>query len=234
MARFAKSFLIDSDSKRLADWLSAAELNYYGQLRSAGRQQDWLCGRYAAKELVSKYLIEIKIQTVERREIEIFSDPDDGPRVALAGRHMSEICLSISHSAGTGFAGLTISEKEGRIGVDVQKIRKPHPKLHERILTLNEYAQLQQKHFDNSNNFDEGLILLWSLKESAYKALQPVFKVAKAQLEVYLDPSSMSAEIAVIQKNQRGLLHAEYERVGNFYYTHAIAAPHVVKNLTQD
>ncbi len=214
----------------LEEWLSIQERQTFSGLMKEQRQQNWLCGRYAAKQLVQRYLQAHSNKKIRLSEIEIHSGRHGEPLVMIGDRALREICVSISHDHRNGFAGLTQIREEGLIGVDVQKIRAVHKKLSARIFSESEFAGLRER-FPQA--LDERVILCWSLKEAGYKCLRPLMKITKPQLRIRLDSDGKSAQIFVEAFNKKPL-EANYGLIEESYYSCAIAAPALLAELAHD
>lgn len=159
---------------RLSEWLTGEELRLFGRLRSPRRQQDWLAGRLAAKELVgTKHALPL-------REIEILSDADGAPQLRLSGAREA---LSIAHSAGHALAAL--GPVGGSVGVDLERIRPVREDLASRILCE-----------DDLSSSCDSLLVFWTLKEAAIKALRTRPAPARREIAVTLTGSGR-AEIRV-------------------------------------
>lgn len=148
-----------------SQWLTPAELHMFERIRAQRRRQDWLAGRWAAKELIRSYFDEEAGLQLTPSQIEIKNDENRAPYLSLTDTGMEErSCISIAHSAGCGLAGLSL---HGPIGVDLQQIRAVRPDLAERVLTQHERTQLAH---DFAGQESEGFFVFWALKEAARKA----------------------------------------------------------------
>ncbi|MBI1729501.1 4'-phosphopantetheinyl transferase superfamily protein [Candidatus Acetothermia bacterium] len=195
-------------------------------LKPEARRQDWLAGRMAAKLLLQEYC-----QIKEAKRIEIAIGRLNEPLALIDHKKLDEISLSISHSHGRGFAGVSHLRSEGRIGVDVEKIRPAHPKLQRRILDQRERNDLKLNFSENSQ---EGVILYWSLKEAAYKCLRSLINVSKRQIRVHINSSQNSAQIKIPHLNLIWTVEGHYEQDGNFIYSWVLASPDFLYKLSQD
>lgn len=176
---------------RLSEWLTGEELRLFGRLRSPRRQQDWLAGRLAAKELVgTKHALPL-------REIEILSDADGAPQLRLSGAREA---LSIAHSAGHALAAL--GPAGGSVGVDLERIRPVREDLASRILCEG----------DLSSSCDS-LLVFWTLKEAAIKALRTRPAPALREIAVKLTEPG-HAEICLHDQK----LIAQWGRWGEFIW----------------
>jgi phosphopantetheinyl transferase (holo-ACP synthase) len=151
--------------REVSDWLTPLETLALRRINAESRQQDWLAGRLAAKELVRHYLLESRGLARALSEIEIVNNQAGAPLVRLGDEDDEDtkaLQISISHSAGHGLAGLC---EGSSIGVDLQEIRPVGPGLSERVLSRSERAQLAQCAREL-----ESLIAFWALKEATIKA----------------------------------------------------------------
>jgi acyl transferase domain-containing protein len=139
---------LDDAAARLAD-------------RAPLRRQEWLLGRLAAKRAIAE------LTGLPAAEISILSDGEGRPMAALAcGAHAP--FLSITHKNGVAIAAAATNP----IGVDLESLRSVRdPSLFaERVLTADERAFV-----DSSGDADRAVVLFWSLKEAAAKALAAPF-----------------------------------------------------------
>ena len=83
-------------------WLSPAEQQR--TFKAEKRRRDWLLGRWTAKNLVQRYLVQTMGDALALDTIVIGADADGAPYASCQGR--LPISLSISHSHGTAFCGL--------------------------------------------------------------------------------------------------------------------------------
>jgi phosphopantetheinyl transferase len=208
--------------------LSPRERAQYERLRSERRQRDWLIGRLAAKALLLEYLCkESAYEALEPKDIEIISSPSGVPRVFVGSQEIRKISLSLAHSSGHGFAGLTEIEREGHIGVDLERIRPVPPKLKERILSAEERVTLAERF--SPKHESRGLVLLWTLKEAAYKALcaaSAASKLSWRDLRVELKPLRGREGRAYIKLSLPAAptrkIEAGYQLEGDFYRAWAL------------
>ena len=150
-----------ADVPRVSDWLSPAESARLEALRFARRRADWLLGRWAAKQALSRCL------SISRfREIEVSAAPSGAPEVFVAGR-AAPVRISLSHRAGTAVCAVTGSQCA--LGCDLEAV-EPHSEAFVADFFTPEEQELvarapadRQLHLVN---------LLWSGKESALKALR--------------------------------------------------------------
>lgn len=197
-------------------WLSPAELIRLKAFPSERRRRDWLAGRIAAKALLRQFFFEQKHLTLKPSKIEISYGLRGSPLARIDGLLCEDLSLSISHSHGWGLAGLAPIE-EGRVGVDIECIRQVHTRFASHLLTQ---MELKVLHEAFSGREHEGLILYWTLKEAAVKALQLTFPMS--QLEVWLD---CPGRAHIVLPWQDVVLEAYYERKGDFFTSYALVPP---------
>ena len=208
-------------------WLSPRERAQLEALRSAKRRQDWLAGRLAAKALLLGHLYDRGHDDLQPAEIEISYGPYGEPEALIRGERRAEIALSIAHNGGRGFAGLSEVSQEGRIGVDLERIRPVRPDLTERFLSAKERDALSARF--PSERASEGVVLFWALKEAAFKALRPSFPtLSLRQLDVRLPERTGKtgiAQIFTLRTQEIVLLTAGYQREDGFYTAWALEPP---------
>lgn len=204
----------------LPAWLSPIERLQLQAFSSERRRRNWLAGRLAAKTLLSHYLREQENRSIQLADIEIDYSAQGEPQARVNGQTLAHLSLSIAHSHGHGFAGLALLNEEGRIGVDIEFIRAINPRLSSRILTPQELRAL---HRSSNNGEHERLILYWTLKEAALKALKPVLAVSMAQLEVQMGKSWEQAQIHTPLSDVS--LEARYQQEHGVIRAYALVPP---------
>lgn len=161
-------------------WLTPEEICVFERFKTPQRRQDWLAGRWAAKELIQKYFYDEAGQELALSHIEIMNDENGAPyaRVPRTTHHLRDLRspslkvgtldfkISLAHSAGYGLAGFS---PHGPIGVDLQQIRPVRPGLVERVLT--EYEREKLRCYSPQHSL-ESFFVFWTLKEAAIKALR--------------------------------------------------------------
>ncbi len=233
MPRFYRAALEPGYEALLDLALSPRERAQYERLRSARRRRDWLAGRVAAKALLLEHLRETDasasdaFDALKLKDIVIVPDPQGAPKALVQGQKLRGVSLSLAHSHGQGFAGLALLEREGHIGVDLERIRPVHPKLKERILSAEERVMLAE-HFSPERE-SQGLVLLWTLKEAAYKALcaaSAASKLSWRDLRVELEPLRGREGRACIKLSLPAAptrkIEAGYQLEGDFYRAWAL------------
>jgi 4'-phosphopantetheinyl transferase len=208
------------DRALIDPWLSSKERSRFDMLRSQRRRRDWLAGRLAAKALIIEYQRVQSGDDLKPAEIEVVYGSHGEPQALVRGERLEGIALSIAHSFGRGVAGLSELQMEGHIGVDIEYIRPVHPKLKERLLSVEEFKDYKIRF---AKSLDEGLILYWTLKEAALKALRPMVTPPPRmhQLRVRLAEREGQARIALPPRSRS--LEAHYLREGDFYIASVLA-----------
>lgn len=166
-----------------ADFLSARERERFERLRFPRRRREWLLGRYAAKALLSR--VEVDLGERPWSAVEILNEEDGAPIVLVDGQPRKGT-LSLSHRAGMIFVAW--KPDGGDLGVDVEQIEERKQVFEEDYFTVAERGALSR--------FPPGqhalaVTLLWSLKESALKALRQGLRLDTRRIEVLL-PQSLS------------------------------------------
>lgn len=155
-------------------WLTPAEAAILDRFRVTKRAADWRLGRWVAKEAVVRALG----ADGERggvpapSEIEILAGPGGGPRARiLTLGEWPPVSVSLSHSAGTGFAAAAAGTL--RIGCDVEEIAPRSDEFVSDYFTAEETAWIRVGGDEHTSAPERHVRanLLWSAKESALKAL---------------------------------------------------------------
>ena len=161
-------------------WLTPTEQRWFTDRRSAKRVADWRLGRWTAKAAITAWL--------DRRgrppaaELEVLAAEDGAPRIFAAGAPL-DLALSLSHSHGLAVAAVT--EGGADLGCDLEKVEPRSRAFVTSYFTAREIAALDavpEAHRDRLAN------LVWSAKESAFKALRHGLRVDTRSLEVVVSP----------------------------------------------
>lgn len=163
-----------------AEFLSAAEQEQYAALRFAKRRDEWLLGRWTAKQLVQRVLCERAGKRSALNRLQIFNDPAGAPFVGGEGGEWN-LTLSLSHSHGKALALVG----DGMVGADIERIQPQPPHLFDPYFTLAEMAQVNQA----APELRETLLMaLWSVKEAALKAIHKGLYVEPRTVEITFPP----------------------------------------------
>jgi len=157
---FATRDVPDDDS-----WLSPAERATLAGFRFPKRRNDWLLGRWTAKQALSRYLgLEGGATALPR--LEIRAAPDGAPEAFVAGRPAGA-ALSISHSAGMSFC--VVGDAASAAGCDIEKIEPRDADLAGDYFTAEEAALVARAPAEDRATV---FTLIWCAKESALKSLR--------------------------------------------------------------
>jgi 4'-phosphopantetheinyl transferase len=168
----------DSISEDL-DWLSLSEQNRYQQFRFPKRQNDWLLGRWAAKNLLSNFLTET--DSIPFHEFSIHNEDSGSPFVMWNDQRL-EGSLSISHRSEYAVAAFCF-DPEISIGIDLEEIEAKSLDFVEDYFTEPEVRMVLALPFE-----EQALTasLLWSGREAIVKALKIGLRIDTRQIA--LDP----------------------------------------------
>ena len=177
-----------ADLERL---LSAAERAALARFTAPKRRADWLLGRAAAKEAVARALAAAGAACPDPTAIEVAADADGAPRVALPPG-LPRAVASLTHGHGRAAAWATLPDLgQGHPGVDLERVR-PRPEG-----TLRFYLRPEERARvlalapgpggDAWGPRDEAAVVVWALKEAAFKALAPARGHGLLDVEVALE-----------------------------------------------
>lgn len=156
--------------------LTPVEAAEQAALPSEKRRGDWLLGRVAAKAAVRRLLAEEGRVVPDWRDLSLPAGPAGEPRVLLPGGP-SDLAVSLSHGHGLALAWARRSGPAGGLpGVDLERVRSRPEGTLRFYLHPDERApvlQLPAGAGEAPGPRDHLAILLWALKEAAFKALVP-------------------------------------------------------------
>ncbi len=156
-------------------WLTRSERERIKGFRFEKRRQDWLLGRWAAKRLVLD-VAGLPASAVGR--VEIASAADGAPLPLLDGRPYP-MTLSLSHSNGRALCAAT---REGvALGCDIERVDSRDAAFGDTFLTACERDRVAA-----AADGDLTTTAIWSLKESALKALRKGLSVDTRYVKVRL------------------------------------------------
>ncbi len=160
------------------DWLTADELARYEDFRFDKRQQDWLLGRWTAKQA----LLELSVLPhADIARFEILSAPSGAPIATLDGEPF-EAGLSISHSNGRAFSA--VSSESTELGCDIELVEPRSVAFVDTFFTAAEYERVKSAASDYRDTL---VTMIWSAKESTLKALRTGLRVDTRSVEVIDD-----------------------------------------------
>jgi len=173
--------------KKADAWFSESEWAVYPGFRDKTRREEWLLGRFLAKQLILEHLDagagagEPLSLSVHPAEIQVYSRSGMGrstpPRVFINGRLLNW-SLSIAHSKQSVLVAL--SKKPGTaIGADIEFLCPQTPGFSAIWLTPAEQTWVH-------NQGKPHLVsMLWAVKEAAYKAININREFIPRQIEVH-------------------------------------------------
>lgn len=168
-------------------WLTDREREVLDGLRVEKRRTDWLLGRWAAKLAVQSALATGSVSVEMSRvagaapAVAILASEDGSPRVYFqsAGGAGPSVSVSISHSAGVGFAAAAPGTDP--LGCDVEAIEPRSD-----AFVADYFTDAERQAMAGLSGSDHALLanLVWSAKESALKALREGLRLDTRQVEV--------------------------------------------------
>ena len=169
------------------DWLSLPEQNRYQQFRFPKRQQEWLLGRWVAKNLLSNLLTDS--DTLPFHELSIHNEDSGAPFVMWNDQRL-EGSLSISHRSDCAIAAFCF-DPEISIGIDLEEIDAKSRGFVEDYFTEPEARMVLALSLE-----EQALAasLLWSGREAIVKALQIGLRIDTRQIALKPPPLSSHEE----------------------------------------
>ena len=172
-------------SQNLADvpeghaWLSKAEQVNLGRLRFKKRRDEWMLGRWTAKQALSLYLgTERDFRTLAQMEIR--AAPDGAPEAFIEGQAVPA-SLSISHSTGRSLCA--VSESAAAVGCDLERIEPREENLVADYFTAKEAALVARAPVSARPLV---ITLIWCAKESGLKSLRQGLRRDTRSVEISL------------------------------------------------
>ena len=153
------------------DLLSAEETAVFSSLEIAKRRQDWLLGRWTAKQLLHEVIRQQSGQTVPLDAMSILAGEDGAPAVHFGSQfamHNAQFTISISHSHDTAYCA-AVQRPDWPLGADLEWIESRSPRFAADYCTDKEQAFLTQV---PPKLRDLQVTALWSAKEAALKAVR--------------------------------------------------------------
>jgi 4'-phosphopantetheinyl transferase len=162
-------------------WLHPDEKEHYSQFRFTKKQQDWLLGRWTAKQVLIRYLRESKPE-ISMNDVAILPATDGAPEVFYKGEPIKEI-ISLSHSNGVGFC--VIGPSGIKLGCDLELIEPRSPAF------IKDYFTGDERFIIHNTKKEEIPLmanLIWSAKESVLKALRTGLSMDTRQVHIDCSP----------------------------------------------
>lgn len=161
------------------DWLSLPEQNRYQQFRFPKRQNEWLLGRWTAKNLLSNLMK--NVENPSSKEFSIQNEDSGAPYAMWNDQRLSG-SLSISHRGENAVAAFCFNP-DIKIGIDLEEVEaKSHAFVEDYFTELEASVVLalpiQEQALAAS--------LLWSGREAIVKALQIGLRIDTRQIALNL------------------------------------------------
>jgi 4'-phosphopantetheinyl transferase len=178
------SWLLDDASPGLkADpvtFLSSQELNQLAEKRFPKRRNEWLHGRWVAKQLL--HLQHPLCKKLPLTEIIIQREASGAPFACLEDGTRLPGSLSITHSSSLAASALEL-EVGCKVGIDLEKIEPREPGIFKTFFTVAEISYIQSL---PKEDLPEGVNLIWSAKEAVLKALGAGLSLDTRSIEISL------------------------------------------------
>lgn len=167
-------------------FLSRKEQVKFDSLRFLKRRNDWLVGRWTAKQLLVAVLEREQNGSIPAQAIEIFNGVDGAPRVYFNDEPLA-LNLSISHSHGYALCAVDT----GSLGADLEWIEPREECLVNDFFTASEQAQVRTS---AAIQRDRLVTAIWSAKEAGSKALHKGLTIDTRTLEVGISTTAQGSE----------------------------------------
>jgi len=160
------------------DFLSDSEHKTYQGLRFPKRRDEWLLGRWTAKQLLRHSLASYAGLPLEA--ISIANDPDGAPYLAVEGEGRLPVSLSISHRAGRAVCALSPAASPS-IGVDLERVETRAPSFVNDFFTAGEAERV----WSCPDPLRDTLVaVIWSAKEAVLKGLREGLRLDTRVVEI--------------------------------------------------
>jgi phosphopantetheinyl transferase len=159
-------------------FLSASEQRTYERLRFPKRREEWLLGRWTAKQLLRRSLESYRDLALSA--IDIGVDPDGAPYLSVQGEGRLPASLSISHRAGRAVCALSPALSPS-IGVDLERVEPRSKAFVEDFYTAGEAARAWARAPEVRDTL---ITAMWSVKEAVLKAFREGLRVDTRAVEV--------------------------------------------------
>lgn len=177
---------LDQLPERL-DWLTPGERARYEEFRFDKRRQDWLLGRWTAKQAL---LGLSKLPQSDIARFEILAAPNGAPEAQFDGKPC-DTGLSISHSNGRAFS--VVSGETTELGCDIELVEPRGAAFVDTFFTEAECERIERA---TPEDRDILVTVIWSAKESTLKALRTGLKVDTRSVEVTDDRAAADWQLA--------------------------------------
>ena len=193
---------IDGSDAALAERLSAADRELLARFEAEKRRRDWTLGRAAAKQAVREALERAGRPVLDYSAFAIRTEESGAPTVSPPTD--PPIAVSLTHGHGRAAAWALPTGTGGALpGVDLELVRPRrlgtlrfylHPSERAWVLDLPGHEVDPPPADAEPSPRDHAAIVLWCLKEAAFKALRPPRGTGLYDVRVELDDPYDSAE----------------------------------------
>lgn len=159
-------------------FLSASEQRTYERLRFPKRREEWLLGRWTAKQLLRRSLESYRDLALSAIDVRV--DPDGAPYLSVQGEGRLPASLSISHRAGRAVCALSPALSPS-IGVDLERVE---PRARAFVEDFNTAGEAARVWACAPEARDTLVTAIWSAKEAVLKAFRHGLRVDTRAVEV--------------------------------------------------
>ena len=161
-------------------WLAPAERARASAFRFPKRRNDWLLGRWTAKEAVRSYLSLTGCEVPQHASLEIRSAPDGAPEAFLAGDPVG-VALALSHCRDHGFCA--VAPAGVALGCDLEAVEPREPPF-----IADYFNDSERERIMCAPAAEQPLLatLLWGAKESVLKCLREGLRRDTRSVAVHL------------------------------------------------
>lgn len=197
----------ESDVPPNDDWLSAAEAARLAGMPVAKRRADWRLGRWTAKRAIARCL-QLSNSPKEWSKLEVRASASGAP-IAYLNHEAVSCAMSLTHCSGRAMCA--VAGPDAALGCDLEKIEPRSQAFARDYFTIAE-SRLIMSLVEPWRS--TAVTLLWSLKESALKALGVGLRWDTRWVEV-CDCDKLRSVIGLTNLWQRASIHS---RSGKTFY----------------
>jgi 4'-phosphopantetheinyl transferase len=183
-----------ADVPELPVWLSTKEATRLGSLRFAKRHADWQLGRWTAKLALATHW-KLPAQPDIMADIEIHPAPSGAPEVFFESEP-ADVSISLTHRDGRAMCA--IAPAGTALGCDLEVIEPRSDGFITDYLSADEQVLVSRVSLTERPAL---VTLLWSVKESALKALHTGLRLDTRSMTVELHDSARPADEGRSPKN---------------------------------
>jgi acyl transferase domain-containing protein/phosphopantetheinyl transferase (holo-ACP synthase) len=207
-------YLLTKDE--LTDWRS--------QSQSKKRKNDWLLGRIAAKEAVRMLVKNGTGHVLGPHDIEIKTQTDRSPHVLIKDQDLPPILISISHTAGQGFALATFANA-GKPGIDAEIVQEREADFATTFMQKSELHNFDKLPAAEKANH---LTVVWAAKEAMYKANCGTLEASSFELIDRDNKSATNSKNALlVMSGKSGVCKTYLCQSGELIVVYTLSEPHL-------